>query len=357
MFSGDKNLLDKTSAVSERIRLYVSENETMTVIVAGVGERETFELSPQISVCFPGGATKKEAFFALVHEGERVMAESAVDYITAQDPFFIGLAALRARGKRAIPLQIQLHTDPFNPAYLFENPRRIIEYGLMRHILKRASCVRVVSKHLYEKVSRLTKAPVSVLPIALSAPRAETPPRPDVFPEREVILTVSRLAPEKRLHLVIDALVQVPDTTLVIAGDGPEKGRLEARARNRGVFERVRFIGWQDDTAPLYAHADVFVHASAYEGFGMALLESALHECPIIATKAGIAGAELAEGTHLTLVKPSASSLAEALRNHFQNPERGRRLAKEAREVALTLALTPREYASLYKKTLLLCRS
>lgn len=357
MFSGDRNLLDAHSAVSERMRLYVSEEDSMTIIVAGAGTRESVSLASNISVILPGGENKATSFSNMVQEGEKVLKEGAVDCITAQDPFFIGLAALRARGKRKIPLQIQLHTDPFSRAYLFEKPRRLVEYVLMRHILKRASCVRVVSKRLKENVSKLTHAPVSTLPILVEAPPQDTYPRPDVFPEGKVILTVSRLAPEKRLHLVIDALAKVPDATLVIAGEGPEKERLEARARNRGVFERVRFIGWQDELAPLYAHADVFVQMSAYEGFGMALLEAALSECPIVATNAGIAGGELKDGIHFTATSPSALSLRAALSNHLQKPEEGKRRAREARDVALALTSTQDEYIAAYKKTLLLCRA
>jgi len=100
-----------------------------------------------------------------------------------------------------------------------------------------------------------------------------------------VLLTVGRLASTERskghepIFTILPALrVQFPDLVYVIAGDGDDRERLEARARKLGLGqETVRFLGYvPDEELPdLYRLADLFVMPSATEGFGIVYLEAA----------------------------------------------------------------------------------
>ena len=66
------------------------------------------------------------------------------------------------------------------------------------------------------------------------------------------------------------------DVAYVVVGDGPEKARLEARARELGLTEQVTFLGWRphDEVLGLMARADAFVLPSAPEGFGLVYAEA-----------------------------------------------------------------------------------
>jgi phosphatidylinositol alpha-1,6-mannosyltransferase len=100
-----------------------------------------------------------------------------------------------------------------------------------------------------------------------------------------VLLTVGRLASTERskghepIFSILPALrARFPDLVYVIAGDGDDRERLEARARELGLGpETVRFLGYvPDEELPdLYRLADLFVMPSATEGFGIVYLEAA----------------------------------------------------------------------------------
>lgn len=107
---------------------------------------------------------------------------------------------------------------------------------------------------------------------------------------RRAVVSVGRLSREKGHDVLIDACAALDpvvrrDAMVVIAGDGPERGRLEARAAAAGVT--LRCDGFQPDVAPYYAAADVFVLPSRSEGSPNVLLEALAAGCPIVATGVG----------------------------------------------------------------------
>jgi glycosyltransferase involved in cell wall biosynthesis len=99
---------------------------------------------------------------------------------------------------------------------------------------------------------------------------------------------VGRLAAEKRVALLLQALAQLPAATrLVIAGDGPKSTQLTAQAAALGLRERVRFLGHVAAGArlnALYNAIDLLVLPSRQEGLGMVLLEALATGTPVVAT-------------------------------------------------------------------------
>ena len=135
-----------------------------------------------------------------------------------------------------------------------------------------------------------------------------------VLPERsaaaerargDYLLVVSRLHPDdayKGVDLVIEAAAG--RWPVVVAGDGPDRGRLEALARARGGD--VRFMGRVDDATlgRLFAEARAFVLPSAGEGFGLVYLEAMAHGLPCVAAKAGGAPEVVVDGLTGVVVPP-----------------------------------------------------
>jgi glycosyltransferase involved in cell wall biosynthesis len=103
---------------------------------------------------------------------------------------------------------------------------------------------------------------------------------------RPTLLSVGHLIPRKGNELIIRAMPQLPDTDLLIAGDGPEKAMLTALAAELGVAERVRFTGVlaQTELRSYYGAADALVLASSREGWANVLLEAMACGTPVVAS-------------------------------------------------------------------------
>ncbi len=101
---------------------------------------------------------------------------------------------------------------------------------------------------------------------------------------RPLALAVGRLVPAKGFDLLVDAWTGL-DATLVIAGEGPERARLEALIRGKGLQGRVLLAGHRDDIPALLADADLVVISSRREGFPYAMVEALHARKVIVATR------------------------------------------------------------------------
>jgi teichuronic acid biosynthesis glycosyltransferase TuaC len=102
----------------------------------------------------------------------------------------------------------------------------------------------------------------------------------------KVVLSVGNLIPLKGHDIVIDAVARLPETTLLIAGKGPELHNLQRRCGDHGISDRVRFLGQvaPSELAEYYSAADVLVLASSREGWANVLLEAMACGTPVIAS-------------------------------------------------------------------------
>ncbi len=109
---------------------------------------------------------------------------------------------------------------------------------------------------------------------------AKLPPRP------RVVFT-GRLHPQKNLGRLLEAWRGVDRASLVLVGDGEERGALESRARGLGLADRVHFAGRVDDPAGHLRAADVFALPSVAEGMSNSLLEAMATGLPCLASDIG----------------------------------------------------------------------
>ena len=102
-----------------------------------------------------------------------------------------------------------------------------------------------------------------------------------------VVISVGRLVGHKRHTDIIEALSKIPETALILVGAGPEEERIVALAKEKKV-RLLHFKNISDEfLASLYNAADVYVHASVLEGFGLTVLEAMACGLPIICYDAG----------------------------------------------------------------------
>jgi glycosyltransferase involved in cell wall biosynthesis len=128
-------------------------------------------------------------------------------------------------------------------------------------------------------------------------------------PDRRLLLTVSRLAPEKNVGFLADILSELPDTCLAVVGDGPHRPELERRFSGTDA----RFIGYLkgEELAAAYASADAFVYASETETMGNVVLEAMACGSAVVAPNAGGIPSLLSHGTTGFLYRPGG--LADAV--------------------------------------------
>ena len=133
--------------------------------------------------------------------------------------------------------------------------------------------------------------------------------------DAKLILTLGRLHPDKAFDVLIEAMAEVPNAYLWIAGRGSLERRLKEHAATRGVASRTRFLGWRDDIAALSAAADVMVCPSRHEPLGNVVLEGWAHRRPVVAA-ASQGPTELITDRETGLLVPvdQARPLAAAIR-------------------------------------------
>lgn len=98
------------------------------------------------------------------------------------------------------------------------------------------------------------------------------------------VVTTGRLAAQKNYPLLIRAARHLPDVTIDIVGDGPDKAKLVGLAEELGVADRVRFLGHcpREEALRLLADGDVFTQVSLFEGHSLALVEAAKLGLPLV---------------------------------------------------------------------------
>lgn len=107
-----------------------------------------------------------------------------------------------------------------------------------------------------------------------------------------LVISVGALIERKGHEIVVDAVARLPGVSLLIAGEGPMRGRIEAAIARAGLSDRVRLLGSvpHADLPRLIAAADVMALASASEGLANAWVEALACGTPIVITAAGGAG-------------------------------------------------------------------
>jgi glycosyltransferase involved in cell wall biosynthesis len=145
------------------------------------------------------------------------------------------------------------------------------------------------------------------------------PPAPLDFHSKDAedfVLSVNRLDRAKRIDLLIEAAAVSPETRIVIAGDGPDRERLENLARDRGVGGRATFTGrvTDEELADLYARCLGVYYAPVNEDYGLVPYEAFLSEKPVITmTDAGGPLDIVRAGETGLVVAPTVEELVGAL--------------------------------------------
>jgi glycosyltransferase involved in cell wall biosynthesis len=230
------------------------------------------------------------------------------------------LPALGALAARDVPVVFtpHYHGGGHTP---FARALHVVYRPLGRMLFDRARavvCVSAAERELVVTGFPRVRGRIHVIPNGVGArPAAAVQP----FPRRgPVVLSVGRLAPYKRVDLLVEAVAELPPAVrLVVVGDGPARQSIEAVAARLGAGHRVDVLGRVPDgeLARWFATADVVASLSLHEAFGITLAEGGAAGAAIVASDIP-AHAEVAEMLpSATLVRPGAGAreVAQALRS------------------------------------------
>jgi len=137
-----------------------------------------------------------------------------------------------------------------------------------------------------------------------------------------LVACVGALIPRKGQAILIEALAGLPDVTLMIVGQGPDRASLEAQARTLGIADRVRFAGAlpHDEIARILAAADVMVLPSSSEGLANAWVEALACGTPIVITDTGGAREVVVNDEAGRVVARTSGAIAGAIAGLIADP-------------------------------------
>lgn len=267
---------------------------------------------------------------------ERVLAglSPRPDVLLAFITFVSGLAAVRAGRRLGVPAIVWIRGEAEYRlgASRFQRAVAPRVWGGARGVLVQSEWNR---RELLRELGCVSPAAVAAIEVKLDVvPNGlELPAGP--FPAGTGVLGVGRLIADKGMDVLVDACADAR-LPLTIAGDGPERGPLEARARAAGAD--VRFAGAvpHERLDALYRGSAVSVLASRRgEGLPNVVLEAMSYARPVIVTPSGATRDLLADGeSGLFVPAGDRPALAAALRRLHAEPEFAARLGARARIVA-----------------------
>ncbi len=208
-----------------------------------------------------------------------------------------------------------------DPSFWLTTPRR---RRRMRWILRRAAATVALWEDSAAQLRAIggdriateiipTGVPARLFPPITAADRERSRRALGLTGEGIVAIFVGALSPEKNIETAIRAVTSIPGATLLLVGDGPERGGLEAAAGT--APGRVRFIGTRERPREELAAADVLVLPSKTEGIPAVLIEAGLSGLPVAASAVGGIPEIVEHGRTGFLVPPgNVAAFATAIR-------------------------------------------
>jgi len=203
-------------------------------------------------------------------------------------------------------------------------------------VTRRATRVIVPSRHLADVVASWGVARESI-DVIYNAPDLAATQRVNLPPfEGRTVVTVGRLIPLKRVDALFRAIKELPQTRLIVAGDGPLRTALEREAAQLGLGSRAVFLGAvsREAVAGLLQNSDLFVLNSTHEGLPHIVLEALAAGTPVLATRVGGTPEIVEHGVSGWLI-PSGNEaeLGRAMRMLLEDPALCDRLREGGRRV------------------------
>lgn len=259
------------------------------------------------------------------HVRRLIARNGPVDLIDAHYFYPDGVAAVRLARRLGAPVTVTARGTDLNLIPRFPRARRMII-----ETAKAADALITVCQALKDVLVDDLGVPAEKVTVLRNgvdltqfSPGNRAAYRDELGVTGPTVASVGHLIPRKGHDIVIQAMAQLPDVKLLIAGDGPEQRSLEALGATLGISDRLCFLGAvpYDQIPRVYSAVDALVLASDREGWPNVLLESMACGTPVVASRCW--------GTPEVVRTPAAGQLvdqrtpaafAEAIRRQLNGP-------------------------------------
>jgi len=214
-----------------------------------------------------------------------IKAQGGIDILDAHYLYPDGVAATIIGRWLNVPVVMTARGTDVSLIPKYPVPRRMIQKACAR-----ADGIITVSAALKDGLVGMDVDPAKVtilrngVDLKLFQPRDRQATRKRLGLTGPTLISVGLLIERKGHHLIVEAMASLPGYTLLIAGEGPERGNLERRIAELGLQDRVRLLGARphDELPELYGAADALILASSREGWANVLLEAMACGTPAI---------------------------------------------------------------------------
>jgi glycosyltransferase involved in cell wall biosynthesis len=235
-----------------------------------------------------------------------------------------------------IPVVIHMHGAKFPQMWETASPRR---RAAILGVLRRADAIVVLGQFWKEYlINELGQPAAKIFVVPNGVPDPGIAAKPPKTIAKVSILFAGQVGQRKGVSDLLNALAKPAtrqsDWELVIAGDGEIEAHTKM-ARDLGIADRVRFLGWVDlqRVSELMRSADIFVLPSYKEGLPMAIIEAMANGLPVVTTPVGSIPDMISDGETGLLVQPGdVEALSGAFERLLQSPELRARIGDAARE-------------------------
>ncbi len=275
------------------------------------------------------------------------------DVLHAHSPLTVGLLAYFTASTKNLPLIYTYHTSITDYTHYL---KVIGGTGVIRHAARWFSTTStnlgdqiVVPSPKFQRLlleQKVTK-PIHTVPNGIDLSNFKTSKNPASFrnklglkPDAQILLSVGRVDPEKRLDFLIDAFArmanQIPEAHLVFAGDGSARKKLEAHAANTNVNDRIHFLGMVNRTElpDLLHDASIFLSASTTEVHPISVIEAIASSLPLVAVQDDAFEGMIVENENGHLTPLNVDVFSQILVKLLSDPEKLKRYGKRSAELS-----------------------
>lgn len=263
------------------------------------------------------------------------------DALHAHSPASVGLLAYLTASTKRLPLIYTYHTSITDYTHYI---KFVGNTNLFKHAaawFSKASTnlgdqIIVPSPKFYRLLlDQKVKQPITVIPNGIDLSMFRTAKNPGALrnrlglgPEAQILLTVGRMDPEKRLDFIVEAFdllsERIPNAHLVFAGDGGARGHVEEKANATRAKDRIHFLGMVNraDLPDIFHDANVFLSASTTEVHPISVIEAIASGLPFVAVQDEAFEGMLEDGLNGYTVPLDVKKYADALADLLPDRER-----------------------------------
>ncbi|MDH2880432.1 glycosyltransferase [Bacillus cytotoxicus] len=306
---------------------FPTDEVELAVFEDGIVAREAREIGIKVHVF----SQKSRYDLSILKNISRFINKEQFDVVHTHGPranFYVSLMKKRIAAKWVTTI----HSDPFQD-FTKQGLKGWIFTKLNLKALKDIDLFFVVTNRLKKSLEQLgissEKMRVIYNGIEYDKEKAKGYDKKEKFHIEEDVFTaiqVARLHPVKGHEVLFDALNQTSLTKIkvLLVGDGPLEEDLKALAKEKGIEDKVQFLGHRQDVKQLFASAHINLLTSHSEGFPLVLLEAANQRVPSIVTRAGEIEPLIVDDTYGWVVPVGdGKALANALEQAYEKWKTG----------------------------------